>query len=421
MSHVFTPASPQDGPAVGQRWPQRLGQGLGRHAAWLAWGGWGLVAAAALAGPGAEPAAHAAHAVHGLAWAITGAWLGGRAWRARRSAGAFDLAPRGRVAAGPHGPAQATAELIARLDEAARTWTTHLGTAQAQMRDATEQLLQGFMQILGQLDTIVGADQAEATPSGTDQRAALLVHCEDELRGLIERFHGFVQSREQVLGSVRHLSGASQGLRDMAEDVARLARQTNLLSLNAAIEAARAGESGRGFAVVAAEVRRLSTESGETGRRIGERVGEFGEQMDGALQQAASATARDAEVIAASEDTVNRVVGQVDGAVTELNARAAELAARGQAVKAQVEQLMVAFQFQDRVHQILDQLHGSIHGAVDTLRDTLPRGQTPAAQDWQALLGAGYTTDEQRAVAAGPSPKAAATAAQAASSATTFF
>lgn len=308
--------------------------------------------------------------------------------------------------------------LGARLQEAAGVWTRHLGTAQAQMRDATDQLLQGFAQILQELDAIVEPDRTGAAvdAAGLDRRSAMLTQCEDRLRGLIENFHGFVQSRDEVMGSVRALSDASSGLRDMAEDVAKLARQTNLLSLNAAIEAARAGPSGRGFAVVAAEVRRLSGESGDTGQRITERVNEFGDRMHAALKQAEQRTAQDAQVIQASEATVGEVVGQVDTAVGELNARARELSARGEAVRAQVEQLMVAFQFQDRVHQILDQVTASITRGCEQLAQAATSGSVPSAQAWQALVSEGYTTDEQRAVHA---PTAAASAQ--APSETTFF
>jgi methyl-accepting chemotaxis protein len=111
------------------------------------------------------------------------------------------------------------------------------------------------------------------------------------------------------------------------------------------------------------------------------------------------------------------VVEQVDSAVSQLNARAAELSAQGELVKAQVEQLMVAFQFQDRVHQIMDQLGDSIRNAVATLQQTLPAGEAPDAAAWHALLSAGYTTDEQRAVAAGEAPARSART----TTETTFF
>ncbi len=318
-------------------------------------------------------------------------------------------------------PAQITAAQMAdRLDEAARTWTTHLGTAQTQMREATDQLLQGFLQILEQLDAIIDPDRghsgAPVSADALDQRAQILADCDARLRGLLSNFQSFVQSRDEVMQSVRSLSGASASLGDMAEDVAKLARQTNLLSLNAAIEAARAGPSGRGFAVVATEVRRLSTESGDTGKRIGAQVSQFGQCMREALNQAAEHTEHDAGVIRESEQTINQVVEQVDSAVAQLNARAQELSARGEAVRAQVEQLMVAFQFQDRVHQIMDQVNQSIASAVACLQQSLLEGRAPDAAAWSELLSAGYTTDEQRNALGGT-----ASAEPASSNETTFF
>jgi len=329
----------------------------------------------------------------------------------------------GRPAAAAAIDGQVLADFHARMADASRLWTAHVGTAQTQMGEAINQLLGGFNQILSELDHIVDlpdAHRAATAGPSIDERTAVLAQCEARLLGLLQCLESFVQSRDMVLGSVRSLSTASVSLRDMAEDVGKLARQTNLLSINAAIEAARAGDSGRGFAVVASEVRRLSNESGETGRRIGEQVQQFGSQMQSALSQADAQAVEGASSMLASETTIREVVADVDGAVSQLHARAADLRARGELVKAQVQQLMLAFQFQDRVNQILDQVNTSIGSAMARLQTALAEGRAPDATEWAALLSVGYTTAEQHAAIGSSSHKAASTAA-ASSTETTFF
>ena len=70
----------------------------------------------------------------------------------------------------------------------------------------------------------------------------------------------------------------------VSDVIRQIAKNTNLVALNAAIEAARAGEMGRGFAVVADEVRRLASQSADATAQIGEVVGRIRAESESALE-----------------------------------------------------------------------------------------------------------------------------------------
>jgi methyl-accepting chemotaxis protein WspA len=94
----------------------------------------------------------------------------------------------------------------------------------------------------------------------------------DEGRDGLERMTASMQQLDEAMNAfTRKLATISQraaGITSVVTTIAKVAEQTNLLSVNATIEAEKAGESGRGFRIVAQEIRRLADQTAQATKDI---------------------------------------------------------------------------------------------------------------------------------------------------------
>ncbi len=79
----------------------------------------------------------------------------------------------------------------------------------------------------------------------------------------------------KIKDNSNELQNNAANITEIVSIVSGIAKQINLLALNASIEAARAGEAGRGFTVVAEEVRKLSEETNSAVEEINNNLTNF--------------------------------------------------------------------------------------------------------------------------------------------------
>ncbi|HOI53227.1 MAG TPA: methyl-accepting chemotaxis protein, partial [Azonexus sp.] len=245
----------------------------------------------------------------------------------------------------------------------------------------------------------------------------LLGDAQSKLEGIIDGLSQALAHRNAMLEKATSMAGNTEQLRQMANEVAEIASQTNLLALNAAIEAARAGEAGRGFAVVADEVRKLSTKSGDTGRKITRTVDLVNADIVETLNASKSFIAQDESLIEASSRAIGEVVSSIKASAQRLSASSEALRAQGYATNNAIAEILVALQFQDRVSQVLGHVVADIERMTSNLAEQealLRQGLVPESIDvssWLEELASTYTVPEQHLIhrgkaAAGNAPAA---------------
>lgn len=198
-------------------------------------------------------------------------------------------------------------EISSAVDEVAAGAQKQAGEA-----DAGNQLMAGFAQRVD--DMCAGAGDMGNT---IDKATSAVEQGRVIVDGLNKKTETTVAITKILAENIEEVQERSLEIEGFTDIINRIAKQTNLLSLNASIEAARAGENGRGFMVVAEEIRKLADESMQAGKNIKKIV-----EGIAVMTQKTAESAKEAETIVfrqadALKETV-QIFGDIDRCVETL-------------------------------------------------------------------------------------------------------
>ncbi|HEY9789997.1 MAG TPA: methyl-accepting chemotaxis protein, partial [Candidatus Obscuribacterales bacterium] len=187
----------------------------------------------------------------------------------------------------------------------------------------------------------VASQKAKQVSEGAQKTAQITAVGRKATEDIIEGMNRIREQVDLIAEAMVRLSEKSQSISSIIATVDDLAKQSNLLAVNASIEAARAGEFGKGFGVVAQEVKSMAEQSKQSTAQVRSIIAE--------IQQATNAAAMATELGGKAVDAAMQQSGQAGesiavlaNSVVESAQAAAQIAVSNQQQLAGVDQVATA-------------------------------------------------------------------------------
>jgi methyl-accepting chemotaxis protein len=241
------------------------------------------------------------------------------------------------------------------------------GRLQSILGDAIGKLISNFTtlhDLLQQQQAIAGALTARQSESGESYGnfQQFVTQVNETLSEFVDSTIHTSAASIELVERMDHIRTKVDSISAILDEINGIAGQTNLLALNAAIEAARAGQAGRGFAVVADEVRALSARSSGFAENIRALV----HDVNGAVHETEAAlgrlAARDMSLTLESKSQVESMMETLERSNQEVVMVVAQMAEISQQVDSEISSAVIAMQFQDMSHQLLEHLRKRLSG-----------------------------------------------------------
>ncbi len=177
--------------------------------------------------------------------------------------------------------------------------------------DSLEKKLSMQSQAISQSSSVI--EEITANIRSVDQNVSEILM---EYKKLVAEADEGQQQQKSVTTQIGNIEQQSDNLMNANAAIASIAKQTNLLAMNAAIEASHAGEAGKGFAVVAAEIRTLAETSARQSDSISRLLQDIRESITGIVDSSKKSAANFASV---SEKIMRleQLISEVQGGMNE--------------------------------------------------------------------------------------------------------